>query len=229
MNNDGENLYYDEHKFVSLEFTHRELSSGDAERVGHAIFHASLNMDDWKWIQGICLQFSKNENPYLVEMALKGFGNIGRVHGCIEFATVMPVLVANLDSKYDVVRDAAEVALLDLRLFCGFEHNKEQMQKIFVRDNSFELFINLYVYSKNEPDFNFVIKNCVRILDSKEVLLRAASIDVLTEIACKHGVDSNIETAFKRGLGDSHWWVRKLSFQGISAIETFTGIKIDNL
>ncbi len=80
------------------------------------LLHAIFNIDDWKWLQDLCIQTSSSDDEDLSGLSLTGLGHIARMHKQIELEKVIPFLKKIIDDNNHLSGRASD-ALDDIETF----------------------------------------------------------------------------------------------------------------
>ena len=94
------------------------IHSGETERIVEGLIALSFLDNDWRWIQSLCLFFSKSEDENVRGIAILCLGHLARIHRTIDIDIVKPVILEALNDHSDFVRGHADSALIDLETFC---------------------------------------------------------------------------------------------------------------
>jgi len=90
----------------------------------HLVIWVSMNGDDWRYAQALCVRLSSHPNPVIRGDAMLGFGHIARVHHRLQRSIVQPVILSGLQDPDDFVRGQAETAKDDTSLFLGWRYDR---------------------------------------------------------------------------------------------------------
>jgi hypothetical protein len=91
------------------------LESGPAEAISLTLIRLALHHDDWRWVQGKCLEFVEHGDVWVRRNSATALGHLARLHGELD---VTPVLAALQKLKLDPqVASWAEAAIDDLTIF----------------------------------------------------------------------------------------------------------------
>ena len=91
-------------------------SDSSIDQVKEALLGAALNeKNDWKWLQDLCIKYSKHSDKSVQGAAILCFGHIARVHGHLEKDVVLPIIHNAQKDKETSSR--ANDALDDINVF----------------------------------------------------------------------------------------------------------------
>lgn len=96
------------------------LRSGDPWRLRETIIRLALHDPDWRWVQGLCLQYLESPDDSVRSVAAISLGHLARIHGTIDRESVVPALERLLDDKE--VSGIAGDALDDIGMFASEEN-----------------------------------------------------------------------------------------------------------
>ena len=93
------------------------FQSGEPHRIREALIRCAFHEEDYSWVEGRCLEYLRHPDPTIRQVAATSLGHLGRIHGTLDAARVIPALQALLvDSE---VAGSAQDALDDIRRFVG--------------------------------------------------------------------------------------------------------------
>ena len=91
-------------------------SDCSSEQKIKALLFAIFNIDDWRWIQNLCLDMAKNPDDDIAELSLTGLGHIARIHGKLDVDIVVPFL-EEISINNNALLGRASDALDDIEIF----------------------------------------------------------------------------------------------------------------
>ncbi|MDR2905201.1 MAG: MBL fold metallo-hydrolase [Helicobacteraceae bacterium] len=100
---------------LSKEQVLEHLKSNEVSTVTNALLYATLNFNDWIWIQDECLKLANHQNVDIKGLAVTCLGHLARIHSSINKAKVLPVLFDKLNDKD--ISGRAQDALDDIKMF----------------------------------------------------------------------------------------------------------------
>jgi len=98
---------------------HILLSSGDRTNILDALLSAAYYDQDWRWSQGLCLEFLRHDDLDVRRMSATCLGPIARVHEQLDLDLVLSELALLKNDPYmgSTVQDALE----DIRFLLKFQ------------------------------------------------------------------------------------------------------------
>ena len=102
------------------------LESGDISDQADAIWSATCTVNDYKWAQDICHEYSESDNPILRRGAILGLSNVARTFGKLDKTLAKPLLLRALDDADEGVVDAARCAIEDVNHFFRWSIGKRR-------------------------------------------------------------------------------------------------------
>jgi hypothetical protein len=100
---------------ISREAAASAFSSGDADRICHALISLAYHDGDWRWVQDTCLHFLRNDNPQISGVAATCLGHVARIHGILDKDKVVLALHTRLADHR--IKGIIEDALEDIGMF----------------------------------------------------------------------------------------------------------------
>ena len=91
------------------------FADSDPIVVAEALYSATYHDEDWKWVQGLCLQFLKSEHVQIRWAAATCLGNLATFPKQLDLDLVLPVL--HEASRDPAIRAPAEDRLADVKQF----------------------------------------------------------------------------------------------------------------
>ena len=103
----------------------------DSDELVYAVLSAALYADDAGWAENICARLAAHENENVRGNAILGFGHIARIHGQLTEAKVKPLIESALEDKSAFVRDHADSAKDDAKMFLHWKwkHKRKAREK----------------------------------------------------------------------------------------------------
>jgi len=95
------------------------LKSEDIEKVTNALLYITFNVDDFDWVQEMCINMVNHKDEDVSGLAITCLGHIARIHSKISRKKVIPVLEEKAkDSKFT---GRVEDAMDDIDIFAAQE------------------------------------------------------------------------------------------------------------
>lgn len=91
------------------------LESGNENAIVEALLSAAFYDPDWRWVQGVCLQFLDHADRNIRWNAATCLGHIARIHRDLDLELVLPKLLALKGDP--LIGSSVEDALGDIRFF----------------------------------------------------------------------------------------------------------------
>lgn len=80
------------------------------------LLYAIFNIDDWKWLQDLCIKIASSTDEDLSGLAITGIGHIARMYNTLEMEIVVPFL-ENIVQENNNLSGRATDALDDIEIF----------------------------------------------------------------------------------------------------------------
>jgi hypothetical protein len=113
---------YEELNGWSREMVERAITDDDPDALLRAVIAVSMYEKEWKYAQDVCVRLSNHRHFNVRGNAVLGFGHIARVHGNLDRALVMPIILAALNDQDGYVRGHAEDTKADTEHFLGWNY-----------------------------------------------------------------------------------------------------------
>jgi hypothetical protein len=109
-------MEYQYFSFDSKASIEKMLLSKNTETISQAILGAVNGIDDWQWLQQLCLTYSNHANYWVAKNAITSLGSIARIFGELDVALVLAKFKEVKDPELQVVIDCA---IEDIEIFKG--------------------------------------------------------------------------------------------------------------
>jgi hypothetical protein len=102
------------------------ISRNNSDDIVYAVLSAALHSEDAAWAEDVCVRLAAHENENVRGNAILGLGHIARIHGQLTEARVRPLIESAFEDASAFVRDHAESAEDDVKLFLGWRLKREK-------------------------------------------------------------------------------------------------------
>jgi hypothetical protein len=194
-------MLYREVSPITRENAERAFASGNRERICDTLISLAYHDPEWRWVQGHCLHFAKNDSWEVRAIAATCLGHLARIHKILDLEFVLPVLRDLLINPK--TKEYADDALNDIMIFLPI--SKEEAEIAFASDDKDTICHALSKISYHIPDWHWVQEQCLRFLKHGNVEVRKASIQCLASLALNNHVlnPASVIAALKVMLKDS--------------------------
>lgn len=108
-------MEYQDVKPISRQEALYAFSSGSSEAIADALIRVVFHDPDWRWVQNLCLEYTKHRDKPIVFLAITCFGHLARIHRRLDLDRVLPILEKL--GKDEETAGRVEDALDDIRIF----------------------------------------------------------------------------------------------------------------
>lgn len=107
-------MIYDNYSFKSKEEVIKLLDTDSSETIITAIIGAVNGVDDWFWLEELCLNYIHHSNFWVSKTAINSLGDIARIHKKLNVEKVLSELNLIEEDKLNrIIRET----VLDIELF----------------------------------------------------------------------------------------------------------------
>ncbi|RWX03663.1 hypothetical protein [Flavobacterium cerinum] len=107
-------MIYDNYLFKSKEEVIGLLNTGSSENIITALIGAVNGIDDWFWLEGLCLNYLHHTDFWVSKTAINSLGDIARIHKVLNVEKVLSELKLIKENKLSgLIRET----VLDIELF----------------------------------------------------------------------------------------------------------------
>lgn len=92
------------------------LKNNNANDIISAIIGAVNGIDDWEWLQDICIRYMYNDNYWLASTSIMGISDIARIHRKIDMEKIEESFK---NIKNERLKPIIKMVEEDLKLFLG--------------------------------------------------------------------------------------------------------------
>ena len=90
------------------------LKSSEEIEVSKILVGSINGVDDWEWLQNICLKYASHQDFWISTTAISGFSDIARIHGMLDKEKVLKKLE---ELKNVNLKEVIECTINDLSIF----------------------------------------------------------------------------------------------------------------
>lgn len=107
-------MVYDNYSFKSKEEVIGLLNTGSSENIITALIGAVNGIDDWFWLEGLCLNYVHHPDFWVAKTAINSLGDIARIHKSLNVEKVLFEFKLVNEVK---LKGVISETVLDIKLF----------------------------------------------------------------------------------------------------------------
>lgn len=107
-------MEYENYLYTNKNSVELLLKNADNKQIISVIIGAINGIDDWKWLQKLCLQYINHKDYWVSKTAISGIGDIARIHHKLDKEEVLGCLKTVENEK---LKDSISSTMEDISLF----------------------------------------------------------------------------------------------------------------
>ena len=165
----------------------REIDSGITDRVVLALLSLAFYDPDWRWVQNLCVNFSKNLNDNIRGVAILCFSHLAHIHRELDTEITVPIVIDGLKDPSDYVRGTAEDTLEEILMFCTpKDYDRAAALELLRSERIDKTLLGLFAIAKRDRDSKFAEGKCIEYSTHPNEVIRGQALKGFATIVWEH-------------------------------------------